>query len=254
MIKYPVIFVHGLIASGKFYEEWTCVDEFGREQGINFIIARRGRYLGLEDRVDQLQKWIKANVPGDHYHLIGHSAGGLDGAFLLAHDNEISRRCLSLTSIAAPFFGSPIADLILKDTEVDLLILHRLINHLDVELMIKEMSTVERMHHIPSLNTWSQYYSMPFYMRPQKATRMSIQNYNRLVRLGHAYNDGVLPTAHQILPGSRILRPAPDKFFEGEHKAQTVPFKYGYFPWSTVWKDTFTEVFENIAELEKRLV
>jgi pimeloyl-ACP methyl ester carboxylesterase len=255
MVKYPVIFVHGLIASGKFYEEYTCVDEYGRGLGVNFLLSRRSRYSDLANRVEQLQKWIKANIPGDEYHLIGHSAGGLDAAFMLSADNEITRRCLSLTAIGSPFLGSPVADYVLRSDEVELLILHKLINHLDIEKMIQEMGTQERQSQIPVLNSWTQYYSMPFYMRPQKIgggilSASTKKNYERMVQMGHAYNDGVVPTEHQILPGSRILRPAPDRYFEGEHKAQTVPFRYGYFPWSTIWKQTFLDVFKNLANIE----
>jgi triacylglycerol lipase len=75
-------------------------------------IVRRGTELG--------QQIAEALAPGgaldpdEPVHIIAHSMGGLDARFLLSPNNpgNISDRVASLTTIATPHKGSPIADVL----------------------------------------------------------------------------------------------------------------------------------------------
>lgn len=253
MIHDPIIFVHGLLVTGRFYKEYTCLTEHAREHDIHLAIAYRHRFRTLEERATMLEEWLNGNYPEGNYHLIGHSAGGLDAAWLLQKDTPLTRRCLSLTALGTPFLGTPIADLIFKDADIEMLLLHKIVKHYDVEQMVKEMGVGERRHNIPKLNDWTRYWSMPFFMRPQFISRDALSrkvrsDYDRLVQLGHSLNDGTVPTRAMILPGSQILRPQIETYYECEHKAQTVGFRYGRWPWQTRWKQNMMAVYKNIQE------
>lgn len=242
MIKQPVLFVHGLIATGKYYRDYTCIEEYAKSLGINLIVYDRQKGLTLNKRVDSLKSSLL-----NHYHIIGHSAGGLDAAFACEQDCKP----LTVTLMGSPVLGSPIADLIFERDTFELLVLHKIISALDVEQMIKEMTTIERQTNIPELNNSTAYYSLPFTANYKKLDQLSKSNFTKLCQMGHWNNDGTVPTDYQILPGSHVLRPDSNSFYDCEHKAQTAPFRYGYFPWSKKWKQCLDVAFKNIAYWEK---
>lgn len=253
MIADPVIFVHGLLVTGRFYKEYTCLYPHAKDLNVPLMIAFRNRFRTMQERAEMLEEWLTAQVPEGDFHLIGHSAGGLDSAWLLQKDTPLTRRCRSLTAMGTPFLGTPIADMIFEEDDLEMLLLHNIVKRYEVEQMVKEMGVVERRNNIPKLNAWTKYFSMPFFMRPNFIGRDTLSqkvrsDYSRLEAVGHSLNDGTVPTRNMILPGSNILRPQIETYYECEHKAQTVGFRYGRWPWQTRWKKNMHAVYTNIAE------
>ncbi len=104
----------------------------------------------IEQRGDDLGRHIaEALQPGGVFdagepvHIIAHSMGGLDARYLLspANPNNMADRVVSLTTIAAPHKGSPIADVLIEieqalDSNVELRLLdhalHKALNHANI--------------------------------------------------------------------------------------------------------------------------
>ena len=81
--------------------------------------------------------------PTEKAHIIGHSLGGLDSRYLLSPgnkkttENDVAARIASLTSIASPHRGSPIADLLALEPAEEMGVL----NHL--QAFIKRLGVLE---------------------------------------------------------------------------------------------------------------
>src|SRR5579871_1116401 len=68
---------------------------------------------GLDGRADALARAIAEAYPEGPIHIIAHSMGGLDSRVLIGRDlRDLSGRIASLTTVATPHRGSPIADLL----------------------------------------------------------------------------------------------------------------------------------------------
>jgi triacylglycerol lipase len=104
-------------------------DFFGKQyfNGLEKRIKDEGKheaifpYVGPLDscakRAPKLAKAIAENFPTGEVHIIAHSMGGLDSRFMIAGNLEglsTPGRIKSLTTIATPHLGSPVADLLLN--------------------------------------------------------------------------------------------------------------------------------------------
>ena len=90
--------------------------------GLRILVTQVDPVRSIEFRGTQLREQILQGLqtedldPNERVHIIAHSMGGLDARFLLSPDNgdNIADRIISLTTIATPHKGSPIADVLIK--------------------------------------------------------------------------------------------------------------------------------------------
>jgi triacylglycerol lipase len=109
-----VVFVHGLLGFSEIHLPFAPITMF---RGVAEDQAGSGRALyfptlppvaSVAERGTVLAAFL-AKVPEPRIHLIAHSMGGLDSRYLI-HYLDPERRVRSLTTIASPHHGSPIAD------------------------------------------------------------------------------------------------------------------------------------------------
>ena len=89
---------------------------------LRILITQVDPIGSIEVRETQLREQILQGLqtgdlnPNEPVHIIAHSMGGLDSRFVLSPDNpdNIADRIISLTTIATPHRGSPIADVLTK--------------------------------------------------------------------------------------------------------------------------------------------
>jgi triacylglycerol lipase len=112
----PIVLAHGLfgfrrIGLGRFTltSYFRGIPESLRAGGNRVVVTRVPPIAGLDLRARALAREIDLAIPGQSFHLIGHSMGGLDARRLLA-DPAWSARCLSLTTVGTPHLGSALAD------------------------------------------------------------------------------------------------------------------------------------------------
>jgi triacylglycerol lipase len=112
----PIVLAHGLfgfrsIGVGRLtlVSYFHKIPEFLRAGGNRVVVTRVPPIAGVKQRAEALALEIEAALPGQSFHLIGHSMGGLDARQLLA-DPRWGPRFLSLTTIGTPHHGSALAD------------------------------------------------------------------------------------------------------------------------------------------------
>ena len=112
----PLVLVHGLFGFDQLrMGKWVLVDYFKgipgplRDAGNRVLLPRLSPTSGIADRAAQLKAFLDREAPGEPVHLVGHSMGGLDARFMIAHLGMASR-VLSLTTLGSPHRGSPVAD------------------------------------------------------------------------------------------------------------------------------------------------
>jgi triacylglycerol lipase len=67
----------------------------------------------IADRAGQLAAAISSKFPAGDIHIVAHSMGGLDSRYLLTKNlNNLASRVVSLSTVATPHWGSPVADLL----------------------------------------------------------------------------------------------------------------------------------------------
>jgi triacylglycerol lipase len=87
------------------------IENGGRHNAIFPYVAPLG---SCQERAEALAEKIQRKFPSGDIHIIAHSMGGLDSRVLIANDlHGLSGRIKSLTTIATPHAGSPVADLLL---------------------------------------------------------------------------------------------------------------------------------------------
>jgi triacylglycerol lipase len=107
--KAPIVFAHGLGVPAWVYESVAPIKKAFRESGYEAHVAKTPTAGRLEDRTRILVQEIRRLVPKGPFHLVAHSMGGLD-ARLAIRRYQLGGRCLSLTTLATPHRGSPLAD------------------------------------------------------------------------------------------------------------------------------------------------
>jgi triacylglycerol lipase len=115
-LEAPIVLAHGLfgfrrIGVGRFTiaAYFRGIPSFLHAGGNRVVVTRVPPIAGLDPRARALAREIDLAIPGQPFHLVGHSMGGLDARRLLA-DPAWANRCLSLTTIATPHLGSALAD------------------------------------------------------------------------------------------------------------------------------------------------
>lgn len=138
--KYPVILHHGFAG----FDTVLGIDYFFRvkdsleKSGYEVYVTEVPAFGSLQDRTDALAEQVDAiltkssernNTTIDKVHIIGHSMGGLDSRLLISDNTEgytssdnpdhqlfgkgYKNKVASLTTVATPHYGTPVADLIM---------------------------------------------------------------------------------------------------------------------------------------------
>jgi triacylglycerol lipase len=84
-----------------------------RQQYPNALFPKVDTIGDVAERAGQLAAEIVAGFKDGAVHIVAHSMGGLDARYLLAKNlNGLAGRVASLSMIATPHWGSPVADLL----------------------------------------------------------------------------------------------------------------------------------------------
>lgn len=239
-------FIPGLIVGNEVYEDLD-LDVISTLFGIDLKIHSRPRGLSLIARAAVLELNLKRIFSGQKYWLIGHSAGGLDIRELLYRYPYIKENVLGMITMGTPHGGSHIADKILNEN-IHNIILAKEINLLaervnQVEKIIREVSVAgmveyNKTHQLDE-EILNKFHSIGFYIDAKwKCNITSWSSYEYLKKLGFDKNDGTISLSNQFY-GKHNYE------MIGEHKAETVPVRYG-LPFQTIWMQSFKKCFEII--------
>jgi len=114
---HPVVLAHGFFGFAEIVgiQYFKGVEDHlkNRFSGLRVVTTEVAPNDLVEDRAAQL--WSQIERIGEKVHIVAHSMGGLDSRFMISpHGLDKSERVASLTTIATPHWGSPIADYILE--------------------------------------------------------------------------------------------------------------------------------------------
>lgn len=115
-LRDPIVLVHGASLGGKqlkigpfrFGEYFQGVPEYLRELGNDVENPEIVSDLPVAERAYLLKNFLAARFANRKVHIVAHSLGGLDARFLVGVLG--SQQVLSITTIATPHRGSPLAD------------------------------------------------------------------------------------------------------------------------------------------------
>jgi len=117
----PIVLVHGLFGFNQLTLGGLNLADYFRH--IPEALRQEGHYVpvppqlnpsgSIENRAENLKRYLNTHpeVVGKKVHLIAHSMGGLDCRYMISKLG-MAERVISLTTIATPHHGSPIADLV----------------------------------------------------------------------------------------------------------------------------------------------
>jgi triacylglycerol lipase len=115
-LRAPIVLVHGLLGFDRLrIGPWVLADYFRgvpealAAGGNRVLLARLSPTGGIAHRAAQLLAFLDRAAPGEAVHLVGHSMGGLDSRYLIAHLGQAAR-VLTLTTVGTPHRGSSFAD------------------------------------------------------------------------------------------------------------------------------------------------
>ncbi|MGA7410936.1 MAG: hypothetical protein WBW33_10655 [Bryobacteraceae bacterium] len=105
-----------VFASGFFVPQAVLGKDYFRDLPQRYpdaLFAKVSVLGSIEERAGELAAAIAAKFPTGDIHIIAHSMGGLDSRYLLAKNlNSLASRVASLSTVATPHWGSPVADLL----------------------------------------------------------------------------------------------------------------------------------------------
>jgi triacylglycerol lipase len=115
-LKAPLVLVHGLlgfdflrVGSRTLAAYFPGISEALAGGGTPVHVARLSPTAGIVHRAGELKAFLDRRVPGQQVHILAHSMGGLDARYLISRLG-MADRILSLTTVATPHRGSPLAD------------------------------------------------------------------------------------------------------------------------------------------------
>jgi triacylglycerol lipase len=113
--RFPVVFCHGMLAMSMLRRHipeepnyFAHLRTFLSERGVQALFPRVEPTGGVAGRAEQLRDQIR-RWTGEPVNIIAHSMGGLDARFLISRLG-FADRVRSLTTIASPHQGTPLAD------------------------------------------------------------------------------------------------------------------------------------------------
>ncbi len=113
--RHPVLFMHGMAGTDSYLDTidyWFGIQEELERRGFAVVMPAVDAFAPSQTRVLQWMEHLDAlqdDGYGPRWNLLGHSQGGID-ARLLASDPEWMDRVVSITTVASPHGGSPLAD------------------------------------------------------------------------------------------------------------------------------------------------
>ena len=107
--KPTIVVAKGLFNSAESFQRISEVDEYFSARGYSVIFAATPRGQSIDERTEVLIREIHQKLPQGPFHLLAISMGGLDSRKALFLDDDLRQRCLSLTTVASPHRGSPVA-------------------------------------------------------------------------------------------------------------------------------------------------
>ncbi len=119
-LKFPVVLVHGIGFSENINQikYWNNIPIILREKGANVFLSNHQAMGLIKENAQQLEKRILKVLDITRAHkvnLICHSRGGLEARYLVSKIN--SDIVASITTIATPHRGSPIADYVYENID-----------------------------------------------------------------------------------------------------------------------------------------
>jgi triacylglycerol esterase/lipase EstA (alpha/beta hydrolase family) len=234
-----LVFVPGFLANGKVFENLSFSKTAKKHCNKLHIFSRMIGSRRAERRL-QLAYFLKS-IPGK-IHILTHSRGGPDMRDVLAVHPELCEKVLSVTMMAAPNGGSPVADWVVKNQEHELL--SWLVDKINVEDLVEELTTWKMKEMNAQLKEAPvRWFAQPFFCKYRKiCTDYAKKNY-RLMQLSGLESDSTVPVESQTLYGEVL------PIIEASHAAQIVKIPYGYLPWQTVSESVLEKVFAHIAKL-----
>ena len=114
--RYPIVFMHGMAGTDSYLstlDYWFGLDGTLGESTFAYWTPAVDALAGTAPRAAQWRDHLdalKAAGVGRRFNLIAHSQGGIDARLLIA-TLDPSADVVSLTTVATPHHGTPIADL-----------------------------------------------------------------------------------------------------------------------------------------------
>ena len=138
----PIVLVHGIFGFDQITFGGVKVGDYFRL--IPDALRRDGHVVPhppqtnkagyVADRAQDLRNYLedrnRVDVFDKKVHILAHSMGGLDARFMISKLG-MAGRVLSLTTIATPHHGSPLANLVVKGTEPGLT---QFLGHLGIDV------------------------------------------------------------------------------------------------------------------------
>lgn len=81
--KLPIVLCHGLYGFEASNQYWGETVRILRQKGVKVYTAKVHGTKTVEQRADELNKWICENVKERDINIVAHSMGGLDARFLI---------------------------------------------------------------------------------------------------------------------------------------------------------------------------
>lgn len=111
---FPIVLVHGFFASGEMgpVDYWWRIPEALRREGHEVYVVVNDPAKPPAERAEHLARFVDdvlASTRSEKVNLVGHSMGGLDSRWLISRLGY-GDRVASLTTVATPHRGSPVAD------------------------------------------------------------------------------------------------------------------------------------------------
>ena len=119
----PIVLVHGILGFNNLAVAGMTIATYFRR--IPEALRNAGHLVpeppalnpagSVAERAQDLKNYLESNadVAGKKVHIIAHSMGGLDSRFMISK-LDMAERVLSLTTIATPHHGSPLANIVQK--------------------------------------------------------------------------------------------------------------------------------------------
>jgi triacylglycerol lipase len=109
-----IVLVHGVLGAHLFIGKpyFNGVAKHFRDMNHNVLESDEKAIGTVLERSKELRKQIVdhfGDAPSDKLIIIAHSMGGLDARQMLRNDPELAKHVRSLTCVATPHHGSPIA-------------------------------------------------------------------------------------------------------------------------------------------------
>ena len=255
-LMHPILFVHGLGPSAKAYKMMK-LKSYMSKKGVYFIIHERPRLANMAERAEVLRDAIQNKIGDNRFHLVGHSAGGLDSRMCVDRYDEVAKNCLSVTTMGSPHGGTPLAAMVLDPgCNLKASALNYFVDSLDAEEVVREMTP----EFVSSVNIKDRpqikYICLPHIMKRSRSYSLAKNTYDYLIKAGYPDSDGTVPYASQI--HGEIILGKDGEPLKGSHAAEIAtiwPFsRYGFFPWSTIWKRNMDLIRQKLILVEKDLI